>query len=169
MSRIGPTGRPPMAPPDVPRLFVAVPIPPEIVAKVGDLVADVDASIRSTGHRVRWVQMEGLHVTVRFLGPTSGSQIDAVAAAVDRSAPAVGGPFPIRIGGAGAFPDSTRPRALWLGIRFGGEALATLSNALTTELVADGWSLEARPFQPHLTIARPDGSPSMVSVIGAGG
>lgn len=127
---------------------------------IGELVAEVDASIRSSGHRVRWVQMEGLHVTVRFLGPTPMGRVDTVAAAVDRSAPAVGGPFPIRIGGAGAFPDATRPRALWLGIRFGAEALATLSNALTAELVAAGWSLETRPFRPHLTIARTDGVPA---------
>ncbi len=149
-----------MAPRDVPRLFVAVPIPTGIAAKIGELVADVDAAISQPGHRVRWVQMEGLHVTLRFLGPTPKGQVDAVAAAVERCAPAAAGPFLIDIGGAGAFPDAIRPRALWLGIRSGAEALADLSTALTAELVADGWVLEDRPFRPHLTIARTDGVPA---------
>lgn len=146
-----------MAPRDVPRLFVAVPIPVEITDQIGELVAAVEAALDPTGHRVRWVQMEGLHITIRFLGPTPKGQIESVAAALERSRRVVPGPFAVRVGGAGAFPDATRPRALWLGIRSGAEALAHLSDTLTEELVADGWPLDARPFRPHLTIARTDG------------
>ncbi len=155
--RSGPNGRPPMAPPNVPRLFVAIPIPTEIAGRVGELIADVQADLDSTGQHVRWVQMEGLHVTIRFLGPTPKAQIQTVAAAVERSTVALSGPFALRFRGAGAFPDPARPRALWLGIESGSAALAQLSSGLTEALVADGWALEDRPFRPHLTIARTDG------------
>ncbi|MES2209034.1 MAG: RNA 2',3'-cyclic phosphodiesterase [Chloroflexota bacterium] len=146
-----------MAPRDVPRLFVAVPIPTEIAARISELVTQVQVALGSAGHRVRWVQMEGLHITLRFLGPTPKGQIETVAAAVERTVLEVPDLFELRIGGAGAFPDPERPRALWLGIRSGAAALGNLSTALTAALVADGWALEDRPFRPHLTIARTDG------------
>lgn len=157
MTEHRPNGRPPFAPRDVPRLFVGIPIPTEITARISGLVDEVKTSLGPDGSRVRWVQMEGLHVTLRFLGPTPKGQVDAVAAAVDRSAGAVAGPFELRVGGAGAFPDPAKPRALWLGIRSGADALGLLSSALTSALVDAGWAIEDRPFRPHLTIARTDG------------
>lgn len=152
-----PNGRPPFAPRDVPRLFVAIPIPSDITARISTLVDDVKEALGPDGSKVRWVQMEGLHVTLRFLGPTPKGQIDAVAAAVDRLTGVVAAPFVLRVGGAGAFPEPTRPRALWLGIRSGAEELGELSSALTGQLVEAGWAIEDRPFRPHLTIARTDG------------
>lgn len=153
----GPFGRPPFAPRDVPRLFVAIPIPPEVAGAVGTLVAGVSEALGADGHRVRWVQMEGLHITLRFLGPTAKTRIDEVAGCVDRLGAVSTGPIEIRLGGAGAFPEPTRPRALWIGIRSGADAIGRLSSALTAELLKDGWELEDRPFRPHLTIARTDG------------
>jgi len=142
---------------DHPRLFVAVPIPEIVAARIGDLVAGVRDALGADGQRIRWVQMEGLHVTLRFLGPTRKDLIDAVGAAVERSAAAANGAFEIRIGGAGTFPDATRPRALWLGLREGATELGQLATALTSSLVEDGWVLDERAFRPHLTIARTDG------------
>ena len=146
-----------MGPPGHPRLFVAIPIPEVVAARVGDLIADVRAALGPDGDRVRWVQMEGLHVTLRFLGPTAPERVGAVAAAVAGAAAGVDGPFEIRLGGAGAFPDAAKPRALWLGIRAGADVIGRLSQAVTAALAADGWPLEDRPFRPHLTIARTDG------------
>ncbi len=145
------------APGDIPRLFVGVPIPTVVAAKVGDLIDRVSAAMGPDGRRIRWVQMDGLHLTLRFLGPTMPAQVPAVTDAVDASAHAVAGPFEVRLGGAGGFPDVARPRALWLGIRVGATQLGLLSDALATRLMSAGWELEARAFRPHLTIARTDG------------
>lgn len=134
-----------------------MPIPPAIAAQIGDLVTDVQVALGTRGERVRWVQMEGLHITLRFLGPTPIAHVEAIGAAVERSAVVVPEPFEVRVGGAGAFPEPTRPRALWLGIRSGATELGRLSAALTRELATVGWALDDRPFRPHLTIARTDG------------
>lgn len=152
-----PSGRPPAGPPGHPRLFVAVPIPEIVATRISDVVGDVRDGLGPDGTRVRWVQMEGLHVTIRFLGPTAPERVDAVAAAVTAAAAVIERPFEVRIGGAGSFPDPARPRALWLGIRAGSEALGRLGTALTAELSAEGWAVDERPFRPHLTIARTDG------------
>jgi 2'-5' RNA ligase len=150
-------GRPPQGPPGHPRLFVAVPIPEVIAGRIGEVVDGVRAALGPDGDRVRWVQMEGLHVTLRFIGPTPPGQVATLGDAVERAATAMTGPFEVRIGGAGAFPDAGRPRALWLGIRAGAEELGRLSDAVASELLAAGWALEDRAFRPHLTIARTDG------------
>ncbi len=136
---------------------MAVPIPEIVATRISDVVGDVRDGLGPDGTRVRWVQMEGLHVTIRFLGPTAPERVDAVAAAVTAAAAVIERPFEVRIGGAGSFPDPARPRALWLGIRAGSEALGRLGTALTAELSAEGWAVDERPFRPHLTIARTDG------------
>ncbi len=136
------------------RLFVAVPVPPDVRAACHELIEPV----RTTpfGRYARWVHLDTLHVTLRFLGDTAPGHVPAVAAAVvaamaDRRA------FEIRLGGAGAFPSSGRKiRALWLGIEQGAEELGALVEALTPPLATLGWPAESRPFRPHLTVARTD-------------
>ena len=100
---------------EAPRLFVAVPLPDPARSAVEELVAPIAASTGSGARTIRWVRMDGLHLTLRFLGPTSVERAAAVEAAV-RSAAAGQRPFRVVIHGAGAFPSLTRPRALWLGL-----------------------------------------------------
>ena len=141
---------------DVPRLFVAVPVPADVGLEVGRVIGETRAALGEDGRRIRWVQVEGLHLTLRFLGPTMADQVPDVEAALDRAA-AGEAPFRVRLAGAGAFPSADRPRALWLGIREGSEALGRLAAGLETQLRAAGWAVEPRAYRPHLTIARTDG------------
>jgi RNA 2',3'-cyclic 3'-phosphodiesterase len=139
----------------VKQLFIAVPLPAEARDEVVALVDGVRAGQTDTG--VRWVRMDGLHLTVRFLGPTADERVDDVAAAVVQAA-ATARPFPIRISGAGAFPSPSRPRALWLGIGDGVEDLGAVARSLEAPLNAAGWPPDPRPFRAHLTLARTDGA-----------
>lgn len=142
------------------RLFVGVPLPDSVRDEVGRLVERVRTSAagdaRGEVREVRWVRIEGLHLTLRFLGPTLDERCPAVEAAM-RAAAAGAGPFPIRIGGGGAFPGPARPRVLWLGVTAGAEQLAALAADLAAALAAAGWPPEERPFRAHLTLARADG------------
>lgn len=106
--------------------------------------------------RIRWVQLDRLHVTLRFLGPTPAGRLADVAAALDAAAAGVG-PFEVRFAGAGAFPAPDRPRALWLGIVRGAEELGRLAAAFEVALSTAGWPVEPRSFRPHMTVARTDG------------
>lgn len=114
------------------------------------------AELGDEGRRVRWVQLDGLHLTLRFLGPTPAGRVREIAAVLDRAAGGRPG-FHVRLAGAGAFPTVDRPRALWLGIRAGAEDLGRLAAAFEAALGAAGWPTDARPYRPHLTIARTDG------------
>jgi 2'-5' RNA ligase len=138
-----------------PRLFVAVPLSEPARAAVADVVERIRAG-EPEGRGVRWVRLDGLHVTLRFLGPTPEARVPDIVAAVERTA---GGavPFTIRISGAGSFPPVGRPRTLWLDLDRGGPSLEALAARLDDALAGAGWERERRPFRAHLTLARADG------------
>jgi 2'-5' RNA ligase len=139
------------------RLFVAVSLPAATIEAVTDLVDGVRSlGVPGGGRDVRWVRLDGLHLTLRFLGPTLDDRIAATIQAVQDAAPRIR-PFDIELGGAGSFPVGGRPRALWLGIVVGAEALAAAAAEMDRALVAAGWTAETRPFRAHLTLARSDG------------
>jgi 2'-5' RNA ligase len=140
------------------RLFVAVPLPDDAAEAVRSVVDEVRAEPLPAGARdVRWVRLDGLHLTLRFLGPTPDGRIEPTAAAVRAVAASAAEPFDLELGGAGTFPRQGRPRALWIGIAEGAERLGRLAIELDAALVAAGWPSEPRPFRPHLTLARSDG------------
>ena len=149
------------------RLFVAVPLPAATCTAVTAVVdrvrerlaaADADAATRggAPGGRVRWVRMDGLHLTLRFLGGTAEEHLAALSRAVDAAA-AGSAAFEVAIDGAGAFPSPARPRSLWLAIVAGGDALTDLAVRIDEAVVAEGWPHDDRSFRAHLTLARTDG------------
>ena len=140
------------------RLFIAVPLPDDAADAVRSVVDEVRAEPLPAGARdVRWVRLDGLHLTLRFLGPTPEDRLEATVAAVREVAEAAAGPIAMELDGAGTFPPQGRPRALWLGIAQGAEQLGDLAAQLDTALASAGWPSEHRPFRPHLTLARSDG------------
>jgi 2'-5' RNA ligase len=66
-------------------------------------------------------------------------------------------PFEVVVAGAGAFPSTGRPRALWLDLAAGRDELAAVAGALEDELAATGLERSDRPYRAHLTVARADG------------
>ncbi len=148
------------------RLFVAVPLPPDSTAAIARLVEGVRAAgVPGGGRDVRWVRLDGLHMTMRFLGPTLEERVARAGDAV-RVAAAESAAFDVAIGGAGTFPPTGRPRALWLGVKEGETELAELAATVDRALMANGWELDSKPFRAHLTLARSDGVPAG-SAIGA--
>src|SRR4029453_6180204 len=102
--RVSGSGRRPRWPgADLPgrRLFYAVPIPQPAIDRIAEVVTSIRAEgVPGGGRDVRWVRLEGLHLTLRFLGPTLDERIDAATQALKG---ATGGraAFDISIGGGG--------------------------------------------------------------------
>lgn len=138
------------------RLFVAIPIPSPVRDAVRALVDGVRSAADPAVRDVRWVRFDGLHLTVRFLGPTEEEHVADVAAAVDRTAGKLT-PFDVVIAGGGAFPSVARPRALWLGVAEGLSELTATAAVLDDALAEVGWERDERPYRAHLTLARSDG------------
>ena len=140
------------------RLFVGVPLPSKATSEIEAIVEGVRAMPLATGARdVRWVRLDGLHLTLRFLGPTLPARVETTTEAVGRAARSADGPFDVELAGAGSFPPGRRPRTLWIGLSGGVDRLADLARSTGEALLDAGWSPEERPFRPHLTVARSDG------------
>ena len=140
------------------RLFVGVPLPAAAAKAVTAIVDEVRTAGLPDGARdVRWVRLDGLHLTLRFLGPTPDSLIEPTRAAVREVARVAEGPIDLELTGAGTFPRATRPRTLWIGVGGATDALDRLAGLTERHLVAAGWPPEPRPYRPHLTLARSDG------------
>jgi RNA 2',3'-cyclic 3'-phosphodiesterase len=148
------------------RLFVAVPLPAEANDAIAALVERVRArGVPGGGRDVRWVRMEGLHITLRYLGPTLDPQVEPARAATIEAGDGATA-FDLVLGKAGCFPPDGRPRALWVDILEGAPALITLAARLDASLVAAGWTPELRPLRAHLTLARSDGVPAGRAIAG---
>jgi 2'-5' RNA ligase len=135
------------------RLFVAVPLPAGPLEACAQVVDRVRGG--PLGRVPRWVHVENLHLTVRFLGDTPPDLVPDVALAVG-DALAGSAAFDVVLAGAGAFPAARKARALWLGIERGAAELGALADALDPALRPLGWPPDDRPYRPHLTVARLD-------------
>jgi 2'-5' RNA ligase len=130
------------------RCFIAIELPGEIKAKLGELTS----VLRKTGADVKWVQESNHHLTLKFLGATDEELIPAIREALERNLSLLP-PFYIKISGVGHFPGGRHPRVVWVGIG-NSEALSALQRDIEAEMTKLGYPAEERPFSPHLTLGR---------------
>jgi len=129
------------------RLFIAVELPDEVRAV---LSAGLGA-LRRDLPPARWVRVEGMHLTLKFLG----ERLPELVEALDPAAAKAVAPLPpvtVQLGGGGFFPHERRPRVAWLGGQAPG--LEGWASAVDEAATALGVEREARPFSLHLTLAR---------------
>jgi RNA 2',3'-cyclic 3'-phosphodiesterase len=136
------------------RLFIGIELPEDVRRSAASAADRLRRSIERAAARsvVRWVPAENLHVTVWFLGEVRDADVEGLIAALR---PPLGvGAFVLRIDGAGAFPPSGPPRAIWLDLASGREGLLSVYERLRARLTPLGFEPEKRPYSPHLTIGR---------------
>ena len=133
------------------RLFFAVGISGDAARALGSLSSRLEESaIRDC---LRFVAIEQAHYTLRFLGEQSPErQASAVRAGYLTASGARS--FELVPHTLGVFPDERRPHTLWIGVGRGSVEMKALAERLGAALAAEGFSPEARPFVPHLTLAR---------------
>ncbi len=130
------------------RLFVAV----ELTDSVKDTLHRIQQRLQPYFVRATWARPEGLHITLKFLGPTPVERIDAIVAALTPVARQTQ-PFTMEVRGIGVFPGWDRPRVLWVGVT-DARPLVALQARVETALSAMGFSPERRTYHPHVTLAR---------------
>jgi 2'-5' RNA ligase len=129
------------------RVFVAMDIPEDVRSSLAALTAKLRPACRNA----RWVRIEGLHVTLKFIGEVPSEKVDAIKTAL--AALPLCDPIPLNFRGLGFFPNDRRPRVLWTGIEAGTD-LAALAAAVEAALDPLGIPHDERTFAPHLTLAR---------------
>jgi len=134
------------------RLFFAAPLAEELRGRVVRLQQELAREAR--GLRVKWVEPENLHLTLKFVGDAPAGRVDellAVARQVARDA----APCEIDYCTVGCFASRGCPRTIWLGAEPEPPELATLATGLEEALARAGLAEpERRPFRAHLTLGR---------------
>jgi 2'-5' RNA ligase len=135
------------------RTFVAVEMSPQVRSRAADLVE----RLRVSQVKATWIKPDNMHLTLKFLGDTPENLIADVAQELTEAARGQQ-PFTIRVAGAGAFPDTRRPRTVWIGVQEGRQEICELAGRIEAALTRLGIRRERRSYSPHLTIARVRGS-----------
>ncbi len=131
------------------RAFVAVVPPPRVLAGIESLAESVNSvnSVSPPDGGLRWAPASQWHLTLQFLGRLDGP--DSFAESLGESLRRIA-PFPLQLGGGGAFPSAGRGSVLWVGVVAGGAELTRLARAVAAVSGIE----EEHPFRPHLTVAR---------------
>ena len=95
---------------------------------------------------------ENWHITLRFLGSVDTVAFERFIGSL--STMDLHPPFPIRLGGLGAFPNQRKATVPWVGVEAGSAELTELAEASEEAARAAGLAPEERPFRPHLTLGR---------------
>jgi 2'-5' RNA ligase len=108
---------------------------------------------------VRWIAPETAHLTLHFLGDTASERVEllrlALSAVINRHPS-----FTLRTGALGVFPDVSRPRVIWLGLRGATDRLDAIYRGVGEALGDLGFEVESGRLNPHLTLGRLRETPS---------
>ena len=128
------------------RLFVALALPDQCRQRLVTLGGGIDGA--------RWVDLQDLHISLRFIGEVSEPVIDEIVQALGEIRAA---PVEIALTGAGQFSSEGRVRAVWVGVEKK-RGLLALNAKVDQALIRLGFSPERRKYTPHITIGRMSGA-----------
>lgn len=132
------------------RVFIAI----ELCEHVCDAIQKQTVHLHQAlgNDLIRWVPTQNMHLTLKFLGDTTTSHLEFLKQLLAREAN-LHPQFSFQLGGLGAFPNSKRPRLLWIGIHAPAD-LASLQKSIESGTTRLGYEQEERAFSPHLSIGR---------------
>jgi 2'-5' RNA ligase len=132
------------------RCFIAIELPEEIRAGLSRLQSKLKSANPPS---VKWVDPQGIHLTLKFLGVVDINITGQITKAMKEAASGIP-PFHLEVKGLGVFPNLRWVQVAWVGI--GGEIdkLVQLQKRIESNLERLGFTPEERAFTPHLTLAR---------------
>lgn len=131
------------------RSFVAI----ELTQETRDKLVIIQEQIKQSQAKVRWVNPDGIHLTLKFLGNIHPAQVDKIAETAARAVENEP-PLTLRPSGLGAFPSRRKPRVIWVGMEGEVQRLTRIQARVENALEPLGFVREKRAFRPHLTIGR---------------
>jgi 2'-5' RNA ligase len=126
------------------RSFIAVELEEQLLPKV------VDVQSQITEGRIKFVEPENLHFTLKFLGEVTEQKAKDVTAKLREICSAFT-PFSVLLRGLGVFPSLNYIKVIWIGVE--SEEFFTLSKLVDSGMGKLGFKQE-RNIIPHLTVGR---------------
>ena len=142
------------------RTFIALDLNPEVKARLSDLIA----LLKRSQPKIKWVNTQGMHITLKFLGEIPESRVQEIRESIHKAC--AGHPsFTLSFKGTGTFPPSSLyPRVIWAGIEES-KPLAALQRDIEDALEKLHFPKEKRDFNPHLTLGRVKASGTLSAML----
>jgi len=115
------------------------------------LITETQEHLDPAGAKMKLVEIENIHFTLRFFGDTPVSRVDEIESCLRRIRFE---PFEIQVKGVGAFPNKHKPRVIWIGATMNAQRIQALKREIDSNLEELGYTPEKKRFTPHATIAR---------------
>ena len=132
------------------RVFIALDISEPARSSLSGVMYRLRAAIP---RGARWVDPQGIHLTLKFLGNIDSARTDGILEPLCRIGEEYSS-FSLNLAGLGVFPNQREPRVLWAGVEGEMEPLASLQEKVEEAMADQGFTRERRSFNPHLTIGR---------------
>jgi len=132
------------------RAFIAIDLPASIHTQLDTISEQLQQQVKPG--TVRWVPARNIHLTLKFLGEVSSTNLEMLNNLL-RTQASRQPCFDISIGGLGAFPTIHRPRVIWIGVQ-APVNLLSLQRSIESETQRLGYAAEERSFSAHLTLGR---------------
>jgi 2'-5' RNA ligase len=132
------------------RAFIAIDLSTEIYRRLDQVSGELRDQLSGTS--IRWVPVKNIHLTLKFLGDVSLTNLEVLKKLL-RSEAASHPQFEFSVGKLGAYPTIHRPRVVWVGVEAPPE-LSALQHRIEIETARVGYAREERAFSPHLTLGR---------------
>lgn len=129
------------------RLFVAVHLNESTKYKIKKLISQ----LKEKSNKIKWVPIENLHITLKFLGETDESMFGDVISSLEKIKHS---PFTLTIAHIGGFPNLKSPKVLWIGIQGDQYSIKSLSDQVEKSIIHLNYTKEQRKFTSHITIGR---------------
>ena len=127
------------------RLFIAFDMPESIRRKA----AELQKRIGDEHARIKWVEIENIHLTLKFLGEVDDSKVSIITDSLKKIKFT---PFLFYVSGFGAFPSESYARVLWVGLK-PAEKISELHERIDDAMKDAGFAKDGR-FNPHVTLGR---------------
>jgi 2'-5' RNA ligase len=125
------------------RVFFALPLDPPLQSALAEIATGVANSADGRATRAA-----SIHLTLAFIGDVDAARLPALVAVGTRLE---GSAFTLQLDRLGAF---RRAKVAWIAASTVPPALTALQATLVAALTQSGFATEARPFAPHVTLAR---------------
>ena len=132
------------------RTFIAIDLPQLIQDSIEKQTARLHQTLGN--QIIRWTLIQNMHLTLKFLGNIPATHVDFLKQMLTQMADSHSA-FDLQVSSIGSFPNSKRPRILWLGILLPAE-LMSMQKDVEDGASKLGYEKEARAFSPHLTLGR---------------
>ncbi|OGY50984.1 MAG: 2'-5' RNA ligase [Candidatus Buchananbacteria bacterium RIFCSPHIGHO2_02_FULL_56_16] len=137
------------------RAFIAINLPKTAKQALATFIANVKT--HNPDPALRYVKPDGLHLTLHFLGDLEPAQLGTVNTLLQKAA-ADSPPVGLELTNIGGFPSLEQPRVVVINARqTNGSSLIDFQQTIGAELERINIATDARPWTPHLTLARVNG------------